>query len=142
MAAALGTGTTVLYPADGSIFSNATPPAQGKPAVLGVSWAGISRPAIKTTHTGIALSPGTFGTDTKLPGDIVQCGQITITGYHDPDITPPIEAIDAPIAINWGGDGVVWTVNAHVVSWDYNIPMEDVMGFTCVLETTGGIDIA
>ena len=66
----------------------------------GVSWSGISRPAIDMSHMGsntnvtYATNSVTFGTMEWVPGELTDAGEVSLDISFDPSQTPPL--IEAP----------------------------------------------
>lgn len=131
----IGTGTTVGF--DSSFNATAGVTVYD---VLSISWSGITRPEIQTTHINSTASPGTFGTHTWIPGDITDPGEITIEGHFNPDITPPIEVAAGNMTITFAGGGV-WVAPVICTSFEATIPMEDKMGFTATFKVSAGTNI-
>lgn len=60
-----------------------------------LSWGGLERPKVATTHLGTT----TMGT--SMPGDIVEPGSVTLIVQYDPDTQPPIEGAAETITITY-----------------------------------------
>ena len=51
-----------------------------------ISWGGISRPSIKSSHLG------TTGYDTFVIGDLTDPGEVTLEVFYNTAILPPVRA--------------------------------------------------
>lgn len=128
-----GSGTTIGF---GSKFSDTVGDAVYE--LTNVAIDGITREAAKSSHTNLSTAPGDdFGTDTFLPGTVVQCGKTTAEGWWNPDITPPIADAAALLTITWP-NATTWVGSAIIESFDFTVPHEDMMGFVSVWQMTGG----
>lgn len=129
MATNIGTGTTVLFGT--SSFSA---------DVLNVSWSGISRESINTSHMG------TTNDHTFMPADLVDNGEISMEIAFIGTLSPPIITNGAAetITIDWAGGstGHKWSASAFQTGFEINGPLEDKMTATLTLKVTGAVSIA
>lgn len=139
----VGTGTTADWTVGGDVFDDIAASTTHFD-ITDVSWSGITRPEIETTHMNLAAPAGglLFGTRTYMPGDIVNCGEITLEGHLNPDLLIPIEAATGVLVIVFAGAGSWTTVGAMLTNFDFTVPLEDKMGFTATFQVTGDVLIA
>ena len=110
--------------------------------LLNVSWSGISRPAIKTTHMSTTAAAQNFGEDTYIPGDFADPGELTLELNFNPDSTPPVQQADvaATITVTWNG-GATWACDGFMTGFELNCPMEEKMTCSATYKLTGDVTI-
>lgn len=79
--------------------------------VLDVSWDGVSRAAIDTTHHGTTVaSTNEVGGKTYIPAGISDGGSLTLEIQYNPDDDPPMDGAAETITVTFpfsGGDSSV-----------------------------------
>ena len=102
--------------------------------VLSISWSGISRPAVDTTHLGTTTAR------TFMPGDLYDPGELTVEFQLDSDQTwgTTIAAEAATITITFA-DAETWAASGFMTSLEASVPLEDVMTVTATYKLTGAI---
>lgn len=113
--------------------------------VTNISWSGISRGAVDTTHMG-TVEAGNFGGRTFMPTDLVDAGEITVECHFDPDTDLAIDAAAAAVTITFPlvtGDGssATWAASGFCTSFEWNDPLEDKMVATMTIKMTGGVTL-
>ena len=128
--AAVGTGATLTTGELATFALNIT----------SISFSGISRESIDTTHMG------TGEARTFIPGDLYDPGQIEIE-FQVPTDSPltnfKLEDVlqDATttfvLTLTEGGD---WTGNGFVTDISFDVPLEELVTGSVTLKCSGGID--
>lgn len=109
--------------------------------ILSVSWGAITRPAIKTSHMGTTLTGGKeFGSDTFIPGDLVDPGELTVELHLNPDTTPPVHGAAETVTVTFA-EGATWACSGFMTSFEWGSPLEDKMTATATIKFSGGADI-
>jgi hypothetical protein len=126
----LGNGTTVTF-GTSSFTANIT----------GVSWGGISRESINTSHLGTTTD------HTFIPGDLVDNGEVSLTIQYDGTVSPPIITNGAAetVTIDWGGVGVnnTWAASMFQTSFEIGeATVDGLMTATIGLKASGAVTIA
>lgn len=117
--------------------------------LLSVSWSGISRPSVETTHIGTAAATGgstNFGNGTFVPGDIVDPGELTLEYNFDPDKTiagmhtSALDTITVTFPL-YAGDATAakWTATGFWTAFEVNVPHEDRMTATATIKLSGAV---
>lgn len=125
----VGTGTTIGFSA-GAYAAE----------VLNVSWSGISRPSIDTTHMG-TVEANNFGGRTFMPGDLVDPGELTVEYHFDPDLDPLIDGAVVTITVTFPGTST-WAASGFCTAFEFTDPLEDKMVCSATFKITGGVTIA
>ncbi len=125
----IGTGSSISF--------NSTYFAQ----ILDISWSGVSRAAIDTSHFGIAAVTADFGNKTFLPGDHSDPGELTVEFNFNPDTAPPIDAAKESTTVTFK-DGATWTGSAFMTDFSFSCPYEDRMTATATLKFTTEITMS
>ena len=124
----LGTGSTIDF---GTSSYSA--------ALMSVSWSGITRPAVKTSHMGSTVA------DAFIVGDFYDAGEIQATFQFDGTAAkqPPIGGVAEIITIVVAGDTGVssWRATGFISDTSWDGPLEDLMIVSCTIKTTGAISI-
>lgn len=115
MPADVGTGSSITF---------GTSSFDGE--VLSISANGMTRPVIDTTHME------TEDARTKMPGDLVDSGDVTVEIQFDPNNPPPIDAAPETITITFPvatGDlsGATLAGTGFISSTNWTAPLEDKM---------------
>lgn len=123
----IGTGSTLT-------FANFTP------ELLSLSWSGISREAVDTSHMG------TVGGRTFLPGDLHDPGEVTAEVHLNSTEAPPIATTSAPVTtltVTFPAVGTAatdaWTASAFMTGFEFTDPLEDKMTATATFKITGDV---
>ena len=136
MSVDLGTGTTIVFGTSGFTAE-----------ITDISWSGISREIIDTTHLGTSPASGSeIGSKTFLAGDLTDPGEISLEGHFDPDQIPPLEAAAETVTITFplpvgGTTAATWAASCQLTSYDPSIPLEDKMTFSATLKVVGPITV-
>ena len=80
----VGTGTSIAFGTSGYSAN-----------LEDLSWGGMERPKVPTTHLGTTTMA------TSMPGDIVDPGGVTLIVQYDPDTQPPIEGAAEVMTITY-----------------------------------------
>ena len=125
----LGTASTITFAVAGGFSAN----------LLSVSWSGITRPAIKTSHMLTTTA------DTFIVGDLYDPGEIQASFQFDGLSTtrPPIDGAVGLITIDVAGAGVnnKWTAQGFITDTGWDAPLEDLMVVNVTIKCTGAIAI-
>lgn len=130
----VGHGTTITFGTSGWTGN-----------IESVTWGGISRTVIETSHMGTAAAGANkFGNRTYVPGDLVAPGQITLAVHFNPQTNPPIGAAAETITVTFplvSGDATpaTWAASGFVVSFDLQDPMDDKMTASLVIQLSGNV---
>lgn len=120
----IGTGTTLTFA--GFVME-----------LMTVSWSGIERVSVSTSHMGSA-GPGSY-----LPGEVWDPGEITAEVNFDStvDIGAPMAATATTLTITFPANTTTatWTANAFMTGFEFNDPFEDKMTGTATFKATGEI---
>lgn len=129
-AAAIGTGTTIAFGT--SSFS-----AQ----VLSISFDGMERPALSTAHMGTtAVQAGDLNNMTKVLGEIVDGGTVTMEIHYNPDTVVPLGAAAETVTITVN-NGATAVFSGGIIGWSASIPNEEVMTGSVTVAVLGPVAI-
>ena len=122
-----GTGTTITFGTTGFTAS-----------VTSISFEGVERPSIDTTHLG------TTGGRTFIPGDLPDYGSISLDIQFDPDTMPPITAAPETITVTFplsagATTPATWAATGFVMGFDANAPLEELMTGTISIKISGDV---
>jgi len=135
----VGTGTTIVFGTTGYTAE-----------LLSISWSGMARDAIETTHMATDTTPGTteFGSATFMAVDIADGGTVTAEVHFNPDTTPPLGDTYTAETITitfpkYGTDATAanWAFSGFCTTFEVSAPMEDKMTATLTIRVTGGVTI-
>ena len=105
--------------------------------MVDLSWAGIERNFIDSSHLGTTVAR------TFIVGDLYDPGALTFQGHLDQNSTgnPPItQAMETSPGITLAfPNAKVWTANGALQSFEASVPLEDKMGVTGVVKFSGAI---
>ena len=113
--------------------------------LVGLSWDGISRPAINTTHMGSTAATATnFGVATYIPGKVSDPGSATIEFHFNPDTNPPIDAVAETITVAFPGSATkaTWSGSGFMTDFSLVDPLDDKMTARATLKFSGLITTA
>lgn len=107
--------------------------------ILDVSWDGISREMIETTHATTANSYRTY-----MPSDFADAGSLACTIEFDALTLPPINGAFETVSVNFGGDATKFTAQGAMA--DFSLTgntsgTPDMATATCTLKFSGPITI-
>ena len=120
--------------------------------IKGLRWSGSERAVIDSSHMGtadMASATTVIGNRTYIAGELIAPGQLTIDTWLNGNVSPPY--YDATTTANMGAvltipsgtmAGATWSFTCFLVSFDAEIPEEDMMTSTLVFQPTGPITIA
>jgi len=130
----VGTGTTITFGTSGYSAN-----------IESVSWSGLTRNEVDTTHMGSAEA-NNFGGRSFISGDLVDAGELAIVVQYNPDTDPPIDAAAETITVTWpkyGDDASAanWACSGFLTNFEINDPLEDKMTATATVKFTGSVTI-
>lgn len=107
--------------------------------VRSISWSGIERNFLDTTHMTT-----TEGASTFLPSDIEDYGEASVEMLADPDSVPPItgalETVTITFPIKPGGStAATWACSGALRSYEITAPHDDLMTATATIKFSGKI---
>lgn len=117
----IGTGTTIT--------------GSGQTAnVLSISWSGISRPSVDTTHLGTTTAR------TFMPGDLYDPGELTVEFELKANQTwgTTLSAAATTITITFP-DALDWSASGFLTGLEMSVPLEEMMTCTATYKLTGAI---
>lgn len=105
-----------------------------------ISWGGIGRPAIKTSHLG------TTGFDTFTVGDLCDPGEVTLEVFYNTAILPPIRGVQETWTITTPPatgmmTGDAYSASMAVTGFEFNVPHEEMITATLTLKVLGTITL-
>jgi hypothetical protein len=112
--------------------------------ITNITWSGVTRPSIKTSHMGTAAAgAGVFGNDTFMPGDLSDPGELVVECHYNPDTRPPIDAAAATCTVTIPGSTTpaTWAGSAFMTGFEFSAPLEDKMMFTATLKFSGNVTV-
>lgn len=124
-----GSGTTITFAS--GFFAQITD----------INWTGASRPAIPLPHMNLAAAgAGKFGNLPKVPGDVVDPGELEVTFNFNPDTLPPLEAAAESCTLTFD-EGATWAGSAFMREFSTGVPMDGVMSGRAILAFSGNITV-
>lgn len=128
MAQDVGTGATLTFSANTGWDSSAVD-------IQTISWSGISREAIETTHLGTTTAR------TFMPGDLYDPGEVTMELSYDDGVDTPILLADTAetITLTFPTSGATFACSGFCTSFEVNVPLEERMTATLTWKMTGAI---
>lgn len=105
--------------------------------ILDVSWDGIERNAIDTSHMTTVDGWMTF-----LLSDLKDPGELTVELQFDPDESPPITAAAETVTVTFpipagGSVAATWACSGGLTSMGIAVPHNDKMTASCKLKFSG-----
>lgn len=102
--------------------------------ILSMSWDGISRPVLDTTHLGTTVAR------TFVPGDLYDAGNLTVEFQFDDSHSIPITATAETVTLNFPTSGTSdqWTASGFLTDFSVNVD-ENIMTATANIKFTGAI---
>ena len=120
-------GTVITW--DSSFFAQIT----------SVSWSGMERASIETTHMG------TTGAKTFAPDDLYDAGGVDVELLFDPALSPSLDAAGtATVTGNWSGLGASnqWSATAFMTSFSASASLGELITASATLKATGALTVA
>lgn len=109
--------------------------------IVDMSWSGISRVSIPTSHMGTAApDPTKFGNMTFMPGDLSDPGELSVELHFNPDTEPPIDQVAEAITVTYNG-GATWVTSGFMTNFEVGTPLEDKMTGSATLKISGNVTI-
>lgn len=105
---------------------------------------GATREAIETTHLSTTdATSGQIGNRTFMPNDLVDAGEVTLSGHFNPDKVPPIHAAAETITLNFAGSTLdaTWAFSGFITGYSWNAPLNDKMGCDLTIKISGPITV-
>ena len=100
--------------------------------IVSLSWSGISRVAIDSSHMG------TTGGKTFIFGDQYNPGTITAEVHFKSNEAPPITGAAATLTLTFP-DAATWAASAGLTEFELTDPMEDLMSASATFQASGDI---
>lgn len=123
----IGTGATITFST--SFF--------GK--ILNLSWSGISRPALDTSHTG------TTGGRTFTPGDLYDPGELQVEVLFAAETAAPItgapETVTVTLPSEGAGNTSTWAATGFLTGFEFQSPLEEMQRATATIKFSGNITV-
>lgn len=123
----IGTGATLSFTGDWDA------------EILSLSWDGISREAIDTSHMGTTVAR------TFIPTDLYDPGELTVEFNLDPDydietvMTATAETV--AVVLQDGAGTANWSASGFMTSYSLNAPLEDKQTGSATIKLSGSITI-
>lgn len=122
MAIEIGTGTTITF--DSGFFAE----------IQSISWTGISRESIPSSHMGTTTAL------TFSPTNLYDPGELEVELHFDPTETPPYGSAAETCTVTFP-DGSTWVASAFMTEFQVQDPFEDKIVATATLKFSGAITI-
>lgn len=113
--------------------------------ITSLSFSGISREALETTHLSTAKETGTkFGSRTYIPGDLTDPGELQVSGQFNPDKLPPVTLVAETWTVTfplYTGDSTAanWAGSGFCTSFNSNVELEGVSTFDMTIKLSGNV---
>ena len=124
----IATGTTVNFATSG--FTG---------HLLDVSWDGIERVSVDTSHLG------TVDFRTFIPGELTDPGELSLELAFDPDDTPPFNGAAEVITVTFPLFALTtpadWEANGFMRTFSLGAPLEEKMTATTAIKMSAAIAI-
>lgn len=98
--------------------------------ITNVSWDGIARDPLETSH-----STTTDGWRTFIPSDLKDPGTLEVTLRFDPTDAPPISSAGETVTVAIPGKS--WSCSGFLTNFSATIPYDEIMEATASLKFTG-----
>lgn len=123
----IGTGATITF--SSSFF--------GK--IRNISWSGISRPSIDTTHTGTTTAR------TFTPGDLYDAGELQVEVLFAAETAAPItgaaETVTVTLPSEGAGSTSTWAASGFLTGFEFQSPLEEMQVATATIKFSGAITV-
>ncbi len=101
-----------------------------------VTWSGIHRDSIKSSHAGTTTA------HTFSPSDLYDPGELQVEIHHDPSVKPPINGAAENITVTWPDAGAAtWVVSGFMTDYEVKSPLEDKIIATATLKLSGDVTV-
>ena len=108
--------------------------------ITSVTWGGVERLAIETTHLGTTTSK------TFTPDDLYDAGTVDVEFYFDPTLSPSIDATGtSSVVVNWSGLGTgnIWTsTTSFMTNFQAGAAMGELMTASATIKCNGAIAVS
>ena len=131
----IGTGASITF--DSGFFAQ----------ILDISWGGIGRVSVETSHMGVAAAgAGKFGNKEFIAGELVDPGEVTVELNFNPITDPPIGSAAETFTLTfpiYGNDATAtnYSGTGFFTSWEFGVPLEDRMTATATVKISGNVTI-
>lgn len=131
----IGTGAVITF--SSSFFAQIT----------NISWSGISRPSIDSSHMGIAAAGAAkFGNRLYIPGDLIDPGELSVDMHFNPITDPPIAGSAETVTVTFGkfgsdSTGTSYAGSGFLTDWEFTVPIEELMTASATIKFSGNITI-
>lgn len=127
MAVGPGNGSTIVFGTSSFSFE-----------LLDLDGPELLREMIRTSHMGTTTE------HTKVPDDLSEVGEVSITGHFNGSLDPPINGALETVTVDWAGDGMgnTWAASMAMTRFRPRASMGEMMTFEATLEGSGGITVA
>lgn len=127
MSVDIGTGASVTFGTSGFTAN-----------ITNISWSGIERASIQTTHLGTTTA------HTFTPGDLFNPGELSLEIQFDPDDYPPIDAAAETVTVTFplstgGSSAATWAATGFSTGFELGVPLEELMTGTLTVKFSGDI---
>jgi hypothetical protein len=133
----LGTGTAITFGTSGYSAE-----------ILSIAWSGISRAVVDVTPLSVTpAAPGTIGNRRYKSAIAVDPGTLECTFHFNPNLTPPVGAVEETITITFplvSGDltAARWQANGQMTDFNIEgIELDTKVIARCTIKLTGAITI-
>ena len=123
----IGTGATLAFGT--STFT---------PQISEMSWGGIDREMVESTHLGSSNAR------TYLPGDLYDPGELNLSIFYEPGMDPPVNAALETITLTFplntaSGQASAATLagSGALTSFSFSVPLEDMITADCSFKFSG-----
>lgn len=109
--------------------------------ITNISWGGIEREPLETTHMTT-----TDGKRTFIPSDLSDAGEITVEGHCDEDTAPPYTSAAETVTLTFkvrsgNSSGATWAASGFMTSFDMDDPMDGIISFTGTVKLSAAITV-
>ena len=108
--------------------------------ITNISWDGIERVSIPTSHLGTTTA------HTFIPGDLYDPGEVSLDIQFDPDTFPPINSAAETITVTFplssgGSTAADWEATGFCTGASNVVPLEALMTGTITVKMSGTIAV-
>lgn len=122
--ATVGTGTSVSFAT--GFFAE----------IIDISWSGVSREVIETTHMGTTTAR------TYTPGDLYDPGEAQVQIAFAPGTAPPWGDAAETVTVTWPDAGAAtWAASGFMSDFEGGAAIEERMTATATLKFSGSITV-
>ena len=106
--------------------------------ILNISWSGIAREAIDTTHMTTSTARS------FIPSNLFDAGELVIECHLRQDTTPIISAVAETITITLpnGAGTSAWAAEGFLTAFEFTSPLEEKMTASLTFKFSGNITIS